>query len=442
VERSGAGDAVVERLATLPGGPQLLALAARYGGVELVGGAVRDILLDRTPRELDVVVAEDAPAFAAALARDLGAEVQVIHHERFGTALVRWKAGEIDIATCRTETYSAPGALPDVAPGTPEQDLLRRDFTVNALAVALGGTTKGRLRASPFALEDLAERRLRVLHEHSFSEDPTRLLRLARYKARLGFAVEHDTARLAVRALSAGALNTVSGARIGAELRLALGEADAHRALVAMDALGLFSALHPSLRFDRALAQTALRMAAVGEEEKKRKRGAASDGTRLRIELLLLAVLLVPLVHGSPHGERGEARALLDELQFPAAERDIALRAAGSAQTLADELDRAHAPSTVYELASGLPVETVALAGAWAQLTQGSTGKAAPMARAWLETLRHVRQGISGEDLIAAGVPEGPEIGRRMDAAHRMLLDGRIEAGRDSELRAALGAEV
>src|ERR1022692_1932707 len=178
---NGEGAAVLQRLRELPGGRELLDLAAQHGGsVELVGGAVRDILLGRAPRELDVVVEADPLAFAQALSPRLASDehgCEVIHHERFHTALVRWSEGEIDIAMRRHESYSEPGALPDVAQGTQEQDLARRDFTVNAIAVTLAGERAGRLVAAAGALEDLSARRLRVLHDASFIDDPTRILR-------------------------------------------------------------------------------------------------------------------------------------------------------------------------------------------------------------------------------------------------------------------------
>src|SRR4051794_15827757 len=202
--------------------------------VWVVGGAVRDVLLGRPPRELDVVVEGDA----VALARRLGEPDAV--HERFGTARV----GDVDLAAARTETYAAPGALPDVALGaTVEEDLARRDFTVNALAVRLADGTGA---AWPGALEDLEAGRLRVLHERSFRDDPTRLLRMARYAARLGFPAEPGTAALAREAIAGGALATVTGPRTGAELRLALGEPLPEVfAELARDGLGA-AAVHPA----------------------------------------------------------------------------------------------------------------------------------------------------------------------------------------------------
>ncbi len=281
-----------ERLPAQPGGAQLLAAATEIApvGAFLVGGAVRDLLLGTRPRELDVVVeggegpfGQAAMRLAGALATRLGAGASVNQHERFGTAIVEWEeegeGARIDIATARRERYPAPGALPEVEPGSLAEDLERRDFTVNTLACALDGARPGaagavpnaledlapapgameesravpgameesravpgamqesravpgaleKLQSVPGALEDLRARRLRVLHERSFLDDATRLWRLARYRARLGFAVEEHTAQLAATAVAEGALRTVSLARIGAELRLALGEADPHR---------------------------------------------------------------------------------------------------------------------------------------------------------------------------------------------------------------------
>src|SRR4029077_20349983 len=175
-------------------------------------------------------------------------------------AVVEHGAARFDLATRRAESYPTPGALPEVRAGTPTEDLLRRDFTVNAIAVSLDGPNQGELRAVAHALEDLREGRLRVLHAASFEDDPTRLLRLARYHARLGFAVEERTAELARQALGGGALDTVSGARVGAELRLALREQQAPAVLGAMQELGVLAAVHPRLSHDTALVERALEL--------------------------------------------------------------------------------------------------------------------------------------------------------------------------------------
>jgi tRNA nucleotidyltransferase (CCA-adding enzyme) len=423
-----ASEIVLERLPDLPGGEALLAVAAKRDDVELVGGAVRDLLLGRTPREIDVVVGDQAVSFAddsalfaeqlcarlnASFSSGAGALASTSEHERFGTVLVAWDGGEIDIATRRAETYAAPGALPDVRAGTEREDLERRDFTVNAIAIRLGGERRGRLRAVPDALSDLERRRLRVLHEQSFDDDPTRLLRMARYGARLGFEVEDHTAALAAKAIAGRALDTVSGARIGAELRLALAEDDSVAALGAIDDLGLLSALHPRLRLDRPIVLGALAL-------------LPEDGRR---DLLLMAALALPLVLRADGDPGVELSALLDRWEFSAGDRDRVVGAAQAVVRLLHDLCMAESPSQLRAIVGSAPMEGVALAGAHGN---------AEAARSWFEDVRHVRLEIDGADLIAAGIPEGPEIGQRLEAVLKWRLDGELAGDREAELKVAL----
>jgi tRNA nucleotidyltransferase (CCA-adding enzyme) len=427
---------LLERLRALPGGPELLELAGP--GAFLVGGAVRDLLLGRRPRELDVVVEGGSAPFghaAALLAGRLASRFGVLaganEHERFGTVIVEWEGGRIDIASARRERYPAPGALPEVEPAALAEDLLRRDFTVNALAFALNGPQAGVMRDDvvPDARKDLCAGRLRVLHDRSFTDDPTRLFRLARYRARLGFAVEEHTAALASAAVAGGALATVSGARIGSELRLALGEADAVAALTALNDLGLFAALNPRLYFDADLARAALKLLSLVE-------GGA--GPAPRPDLLLAAVVLQPMACDIYEGSiEEELYELLDDMEFRAADRDLVLREAVCANALAEDLADSEHGSEIYDAVDQHSLEGVALAGAWGQLNlDGLDGSA----RRWLAELCNVDLEITGDDLLAAGVPQGPEIGLRLEAALRAKLDCAPDAGRDVELSAALRA--
>jgi len=191
-------------------------LAAAHGArAYLAGGVVRDLWRgDTAPaRDLDVVIEGDGPAVARALAHALGGTL--VEHERFLTASVATAHGRVDVVTARTERYERPGALPRVLPGSLAQDLRRRDFTVNAMAVELASTTFGLL--DPLGgVADLERGRLRILHPLSFVEDPTRMLRAARYAARLGFALAPETeeaARGVAPALDLGS------PRVGGELR-------------------------------------------------------------------------------------------------------------------------------------------------------------------------------------------------------------------------------
>jgi tRNA nucleotidyltransferase (CCA-adding enzyme) len=425
------GETVLEALAARPGGPQLLELAHAREDLALVGGAVRDLLLGRVPRELDVVVATGAADFAKDLADALAAAgggrgstvpAATTVHERFGTAVLEWADGRVDVAERRAETYRAPGALPDVRPGSVAEDLHRRDFTVNAIAVPLGGSCRGETVAAKHALEDLAARRLRVLHERSFVDDPTRLLRLARYSARLGFQVEQRTGELAADALAAGALDTVSGARVGAELRLALREEDPVATFVALSELGVLAAMHPGLGLPEHVARRALAL-------------LPADG---RPDLLVMASLLLALSTNPSDDPEAEIYKLLDRLEFTATDRDRVMRSALVAPSLVKEMALAARPSELYEALFAHTLEAVALGGA---LGDEGAGDGGGEAEQWFDRLRHVRLAIGGDDLIAAGIPAGPQIGRRLAAALARKLDGELPDGRDAELSAALEIE-
>src|SRR3954453_7100029 len=171
----------MDLLREAPGADIVFEAVAGEAGVYVVGGAVRDALLGRIPKELDLVVEGDAIELATRAARRVNGSV--VAHDRFRTATVSADGFAFDLASARRETYPRPGALPEVALGaTIAEDLARRDFTVNALAVRLAD---GELTAWPGARDDLGARLLRVLHDRSFIDDPTRMLRLVRYAARL-----------------------------------------------------------------------------------------------------------------------------------------------------------------------------------------------------------------------------------------------------------------
>jgi tRNA nucleotidyltransferase (CCA-adding enzyme) len=217
---------LAERRAALPGIERLREAAAGVGAY-LVGGAVRDLLLGRQRADIDVAVEGDVEA----LARRLGGEART--YERFDTASVRVDGLEVDLAAARSETYAHPGALPEVRPASLAEDLSRRDFTINAMAVPLAGGPE--LIDPHGGLEDLGRGELRVLHPGSFEDDPTRAVRAARYAARYGFALERTTAELIRRA----DLATVSGDRAEAELRKLAAEPEAPGAFELLGEWGL-----------------------------------------------------------------------------------------------------------------------------------------------------------------------------------------------------------
>ncbi|HWX86707.1 MAG TPA: hypothetical protein VNX67_00880 [Solirubrobacteraceae bacterium] len=420
------GAALLERVRGLPGGRELLEAAELHEGrVELVGGAVRDIMLGSPPRELDVIVDSGVERLGGVLAERLQGTLTL--HERFGTAVVRGSEANIDLATIRAESYCVPGALPDIQPGTPEQDLERRDFTVNAIALGLAGEYAGGLRAALSALDDLAARRLRVLHDASFREDPTRILRLARYAARLGFEIEPHTAVLLSEALRAGALHTLSGQRLGAELRLALAEPDPVASLAELDRIGVLSAWEPGLSFDEHVARLALEI-------------MPDDGS---VQTMLAASLLLELCDSLDDPEtEPKMRGFLHDLQLPSGDGDRTFGVAVTASFAIDHVAGTDTTVDLLELTIGASVESLALAAAVCELDEGPDAYGRLIFEEWLGERRHVTLEVTGDDLIAAGVPEGPEVGVRLEESYKLLLEERIEPGRESELRAALEARI
>jgi len=373
----------LDALRALPCGARLLDVLADHPNAWVVGGAVRDALLGRPLGDLDVVVEGDPEPVARALG-----EV-VAFHERFSTYDVVHGDCRFDVVMARTEGYAAPGALPDVRASDIEDDLLRRDFTINA--VALNGA--GQLATAPAAQEDLEAGRLRILHAASFRDDPTRLWRLVRYAVRLGFAPEPATDRLAYEAVQRGALETVSGDRLGAELRLALREPDPLAALHGAQNLGLVE----GLALDPPTVAQALAL--------------LPPDPAVRADLTLLGATI-------PDG------AWADGYGFTAVEQRILERCAALAPVAAAR------PSEVVAALRGEPVEAVAVAGA-----RGAAETAARFLTQW----RHVALEIDGNDLIAAGIPEGPQLGARLAAVLARRLDGELAPGRAAELAAALG---
>ena len=183
--------------------------------VYAVGGMVRDLVLGRTVKDADISVVGDGPEFAKKTAVELGGEVVAV--SQFGTATVDFGWIRTDIVTARSETYESPGTLPKVQPGSIEDDMRRRDFTVNAMATSIMPDNWGVLLDPAGGFSDCARRELRAIYDCSFADDPTRALRALRYAYRLDFAITETTRALMERDIHH--MVSVSSARVGAEFR-------------------------------------------------------------------------------------------------------------------------------------------------------------------------------------------------------------------------------
>jgi tRNA nucleotidyltransferase (CCA-adding enzyme) len=231
---------------------------ADEGGVSLylVGGVVRDLLLKRETWDLDLTVEGDGVAFARLVADRYGAGLAVF--ERFATARLMFPDGlKMDIATTRRESYAQPALLPTVQPASIEEDLSRRDFTINALAVQLNPQQFGRMLDPYGGQRDLRARTLRVLHAGSFQDDPTRIFRAIRFEQRFGFRLENATARLLVQAASTNLIQRLSGPRLQNEFLLLLAERYPVRAIARLEQLKLLRFLHRRLYYTQNVQRTA-----------------------------------------------------------------------------------------------------------------------------------------------------------------------------------------
>ncbi len=362
--------------------------------VYLVGGPVRDILLGLKPKDLDLTVVGDGEQFARAFAAAAGG--QVVQVSEFGTARVELPSGPVDIATARSEYYPGPASLPRVTPAGLREDLGRRDFSVNALAVAIWPARWGEL-VDPFGgFSDIARRRLRILHDRSFEDDPTRILRGVRYAARLGFTFDPLTFELLDR--DKALLDRLSPARVRAELEKLLHEPARAQALRLAESYGVLAAIHPALRTNAR---------ALGAME-----GPSPAGDdRLLYDLALLSSAF----------SESEGEAIITRLSPPNEWRDI-INAWPKYRPIASVLDRKDlSPSEVVSLLEPFPVPVVQALHSLAPntLQKEHLGQ-------FLTRFRTIRPETDGDALLVAGVPQGPAVGALLAELKAARLDGKV----------------
>ena len=386
---------------TLPSGAleglRLAGILAAEGESEaeaayLVGGSVRDALLGLTPGDMDLSIVGDAPQFAATFADKGGGVVEAV--SQFGTARVGLPAGRFDLAMSRTETYATPGALPTVKSSGIQEDLSRRDFTINAMAVDLSPSNWGDLVDPHGGFSDTARRRIQILHPGSFRDDPTRIFRAIRYEQRLGFNL--DPGALSLMKRDWDYMDLISAARVRGELEKILGDPLRADILAAAEDRDVLAGIDISFRVSRAALQAM-------------RRNPDRD------ILFYLALATASLTEN-------EALSLVTRLEPPQEWREIILsspRYRGMSSILRNEN---LSPSEVVAVLGEFPLP---LLEAQRALT-GSTNQKSRLDQ-YLGILRHVRPEITGADLLGAGVPQGPEIGIMLDEVLRARMDGRVK---------------
>lgn len=378
----------------------------------IVGGVVRDMLLGRKNLDIDIVTEGPAIPFTRSVAEAARAKITV--YAQFGTATLRWPFGlRLDFVAARQESYPHPGALPQVRPGTLKDDLFRRDFTINAMAIGLNRDRWGQLVDEFGGLPDLREKKIRVLHERSFIDDPTRILRAVRFEQRLRFHIEPRTLGLLKQSIQEKVFDNVKPARYFTEFKKMLAEERPHRHLARLKALGALPVIDAALETDfRLLRQIQPRLSRTPED---------IAGNRWLIGLMAVTETM-----------RGaKLAALLRKFPFRKEETESILQAARSKNILrklaAPELSR----SGVYRILKPLHHDVVMYIRLRAPRKEAG--------RRIDRYLRHdagTRSDINGEDLKRLGAGPGKKIGTILQKVLFMKIDGRVK-DREQQLAAA-----
>jgi tRNA nucleotidyltransferase (CCA-adding enzyme) len=408
----------------------------------VVGGFVRDLLLGKPTLDLDLVVEGDAIALARELAKELKGRVR--SHARFGTAkvILGGTAGtnlpsSLDFVTARTEFYQHPTALPEVERSSIKQDLYRRDFTINTMAICLDGDRYGELLDFYGGERDLRDGLVRALHNFSFVEDPTRILRAVRLEQRLGFRLEARTAELIDDAL--GLLQRVTGERLRHELELILDERAPAMAIRRLAELGVLRRLEPGLDFDewleQKMAQAARSMETEAAEtsvlhpagfagEEQTEGSSPVPGVKVDRKYLLLALLTYRL-------SKTQLDRFLSRLRF-SLEVGKYLREVHGLHALAWRLDRPNLkPSRIYQLLRGYSPRAIL---AFSVALDSSAAR--DNVKLYLDRLRWVRPTIRGEFLKSKSVEPGPVYRQILDRLLYARLDGKIRTASEEEAMA------
>lgn len=382
-----------------------------------VGGFVRDLLLGRTNLDLDIVIEGDGVAFMKAWERE-GYRVSV--HERFRTGMILFPGPrKVDVATARREFYEFPVAQPTVASDSLKHDLYRRDFTVNAMAIALGERDWGTLVDYFGGRRDLRRGFLKVLHNLSFVEDPTRVFRAVRLEQRLKLKMEENTVRLLTSCVRGGLLSLLSGLRVKSEVEILFHEALPLPAIRRLREFGAWEVLFPGLAVDSRTDRVVRRLTVFF-------RRLHRDLPPLEASLWL--VYLASLLFGS---DEAVQRSVMDRLHLTPAERHVlslALFSLGAAENdLGGRGERR--PSEICRALTGVPLAVCLF---WAAATERQRIRRRLLL--FLTRWHKVRPMLTGRDILDLGYRRGPLVGKILDALLTARLDGSVET-REEEIQ-------
>ena len=383
--------------------------------VYLVGGIIRDLFLRTANYDVDIVVEGDGITFAGMLVKKMGGRMKT--HQKFGTAIVVLPDGlKIDIATARLEYYESPAALPTVELSSIKKDLYRRDFTINTLAVRLNGSHFGELIDFFGGLRDIKERTLRILHNLSFVEDPTRVFRAIRFEQRFDFSISKHTQNLIKSAVNMKLFDRLSGERIYDELVLMFSELDPLKVLRRMRELDLLKFLHPGLRFSAELERLFI---SIGE-------------TLTWYRLLYLNMQaerwFVYLMGLFDRLKDDAVQEALERLSVPPRIRKRIMASREHCREVLFEFYRNdHIPaSRVYDLLRPLDIEQILV-----MMAKARKEPAKKYISLYLTHLQDVRVTLTGDTLKELGLPPGPRYKKILSGLLDAKLDGTVSTKED-----------
>jgi tRNA nucleotidyltransferase (CCA-adding enzyme) len=378
--------------------------------VYLVGGIIRDLLLGYPPEEdLDFVTIGDAVAFTFSLQKLLGGNVR--HFEQFGTASLDLQNGlKLDFVTARKELYLTPAALPRVESSSLQNDLFRRDFTINTMACSLSFENYGELYDYYEGQSDLKNKKIRALYQLSFVDDPLRMLRAIRFEQRYHFSIEPETLDSMKNAIERKVLEKVSRQRLNQEIKYIYKEHSPLNILRRFDQLGLIPFLYPHVKLDEDKWQLLEGIERILGWVVEREWRIEPD-----FELVYLSGLLFSL-------ESADQSAIIRKLSLSRDRTAIIFTACREAPVVLENLHITDlSPSKVVSCLEPLPVEAILLAYV---LTDQKIIR--DHLKLYMEKLRHVRPGITGFDLKKIGLKPGPRYRKILESLKQAVLDGQV----------------
>ncbi len=384
--------------------------------VYVVGGVVRDLLLGHITLDLDLTVEGDGIAFARLVADRYGAGLAVF--ERFATARLTFPDGlKMDIATTRRESYAQPAVLPTVQPASIEEDLYRRDFTINAIAMQLNPGQFGHLLDAYGGQRDLRARTIRVLHVGSFQDDPTRIFRAIRFEQRYGFRLEPTTSRLLAQAASTNLIQQLSGPRLQNEIQLLFAEHNPVRAIARLVQLKLLRFLHRRLCYTTNVRRVVTAVPKALAWWARRFQDSVVD--RPIVYLMALSSESSPAVVAAMIRRFALSRVHAENVSTGGSRIDRALKQLTNKGTVR--------PSQVYRLLADLSDEALVLLLA-KQVARQHGVRLSLLKRHLLTYMKNrtVKTALTGLDLQSMGLKPGPQyktiLGKLLDAR----IDGMI----------------